>query len=57
MRLHFARLDVERGYDFVEVLNLSTGEVLDRFTGELGEMTTAEYDTPPTTSSTTGCST
>lgn len=44
-RVHFARLDVERGYDFVEILDLSTGEVLDRFTGDLGEFTTGEYPT------------
>ncbi len=44
-RIRFARLEVERGYDFVEVLDLDSGEVLDRFTGTLAPFTTREYPT------------
>ena len=44
-RIRFARLDTERNYDFVEVVDMQTGVVLDRFTGNLGAFTTREYDT------------
>jgi len=44
-RIRFSRLETERGYDFVEILDQDTGEVLDRFDGDLGAFTTREYST------------
>ncbi|MBX3275704.1 MAG: proprotein convertase P-domain-containing protein [Sandaracinaceae bacterium] len=44
-RIRFSRLETERRYDFVEVIDLSTGAVLDRFDGRLGAFTTREYET------------
>ncbi len=44
-RIRFSRLETERGYDFVEVIDQGTGAVLDRFTGRLGAFTTREYAT------------
>lgn len=44
-RIHFARLETERGYDFVEIIDQDTGDVLDRFDGNLGAFTTREYET------------
>lgn len=44
-RIRFARIDVERGYDVVEVFNYDTGEVLDRMTGSYGAFTSREYET------------
>jgi subtilisin-like proprotein convertase family protein len=44
-RIVFERIDVERGYDVVEVLDADTGEVLDTFTGSHEELVTQEYDT------------
>jgi subtilisin-like proprotein convertase family protein len=44
-RIHFTSIDVERNYDFVEILNADTNAVLDRFTGQLTDLTTREYDT------------
>lgn len=44
-RVHFETIDVERNYDFVEVLDAETGVVLDRFTGLLTDLTTRDYDT------------
>ena len=45
VRLHFARIDVEQGYDFVEVLDAATGAALDRFTGAHEDLWTREYET------------
>jgi len=44
-RIAFTRLETERNYDFVEVVNMDTDAVLDRFTGNLGAFTTREYET------------
>lgn len=44
-RVHFTSIDVERGYDFVEIVNADTNAVLDRFTGQLTDLTTRDYDT------------
>ncbi|MCB9597822.1 MAG: proprotein convertase P-domain-containing protein [Sandaracinaceae bacterium] len=44
-RIRFSRIETERGYDFVEVVNMDTGAVIDRFDGTLGAFTTHEYDT------------
>ena len=44
-RIHFTRIDVESGYDFVEVRNHVTGEVLDRFTGAHTDVLAGPYDT------------
>jgi subtilisin-like proprotein convertase family protein len=44
-RIHFTSIDVERNYDFVEVIDANSGALLDRFTGQLSDLTTREYDT------------
>ncbi len=44
-RIHFSRLETERGYDFVEVVDLASGAVLDRFDGRMAAFTTREYET------------
>lgn len=44
-RVRFSRVDVERGYDAVEVLDLDTGAVLDSFSGHYDAFTTREYET------------
>jgi len=44
-RIRFDRLETERGYDFVYVVDLDTGETLDTFTGNLAAFTTREYAT------------
>lgn len=44
-RIRFSRLETERGYDFVEILDQDTGAVLDRFDGDQGAFTTREYET------------
>ncbi len=44
-RIHFATIDVERNYDFVEVLDRDSGAVLDRWTGRTTDVTTREYAT------------
>ncbi|HJL14674.1 MAG TPA: proprotein convertase P-domain-containing protein [Sandaracinaceae bacterium LLY-WYZ-13_1] len=44
-RIRFARIDVERGYDVVEVYDTETGEVLDRFSGRHDAFTTRAYPT------------
>lgn len=44
-RIHFARINVESGYDFVEVRNHTTGEVLDRITGAHTNLLAGPYET------------
>ncbi|MBW2461944.1 MAG: proprotein convertase P-domain-containing protein [Deltaproteobacteria bacterium] len=44
-RIRFNRLETERGYDFVHVIDLDTEETLDTFTGVLEAFTTREYET------------
>lgn len=44
-RLRFARIEVERGYDRVEVVDLDSGGVLDSFTGTFAAFATREYAT------------
>jgi subtilisin-like proprotein convertase family protein len=44
-RIRFDRLEVERGYDVVVVVDLDTGDVLDSFTGTLAAFTTRAYET------------
>lgn len=44
-RIRFSRLEVERGYDEVEVIDMASGRVLDRFSGTYGAFTTREYPT------------
>jgi hypothetical protein len=41
LRIHFARIDLESGYDFLEVLD-STGARVHRYTGEHVDVTTDE---------------
>lgn len=44
-RVHFTRIDVENGYDFVEVRHHVTGEVFDRFTGSHRDLLAGPYET------------
>ncbi|HJK92864.1 MAG TPA: proprotein convertase P-domain-containing protein [Polyangiaceae bacterium LLY-WYZ-15_(1-7)] len=45
VRLVFERIDVEQGYDFVEIVDTASGEVLQRFTGSHANLTTDVFDT------------
>jgi len=44
-RLHFVRVALESGYDFLEVRHAETGEVFDRVTGEHEDLTLGPYET------------
>jgi len=45
VRLHFEQMDLESGYDDLDVVEQGTGRVLARYSGSYGAVTTAVFDT------------
>jgi len=45
VRLHFASIDLESGYDNLDIVDADTGRVLQRYSGDYGSLTTQAFPT------------